>query len=77
MCLDGVLSFKYMHCLEIERTAAEAFHGYGPWIEYLESPASFRQHRTYRMILDRIRDTEVYAPFIDAFGSCGISIEPF
>lgn len=74
--LASLSASGFLNVCEIQEKHLRAFDGYKPWQVYLASnPEQYSQSDAHQMVLQRWRQTRVYADVIRIFQSVGYTLE--
>jgi hypothetical protein len=74
--LTSLSASGFFNTCEIQENNLRAFAGYQPWQAYLTSnPQQYTQHDAHNMVVQRWRQTRVYADVIRIFQSAGYTLE--
>ena len=74
--LASLSASGFLNVCEIQEKNLRAFDGYKPWQVYLTSnPEQYSQYDAHQMVVQRWRQTRVYADVIRIFQSAGYALE--
>jgi hypothetical protein len=73
--LESLGSGGFLGTGDMEKSSALAFRDFAPWATYLENPTTYTQWKIHEIVLERWRDTKVFAPVVAALDRAGYEAE--